>query len=183
MSGMVARLSESAGPPSKALLCSSCRPKPPSCLEITQDMHHFRSVSMYLSAFVHLTSCIQQLLRSGPGSQMPDTCHLLCLNSVRPVLRRLNFAAGDSRIETSNMMPKARCIHPSCSHPSCSVPSTDLHHGRRLQSKARQACWQHQEAFCAGTQCLATVAWQGRAHTLVNMYLMDRPPTLSASIA
>jgi hypothetical protein len=175
---MVARLSDSAGPPSRALLCSSCRPKPPSCLEITQDMHHFRSVSMYLSAFVHLTSCTQQLLRSGPGSQMPDPCHLLCLNSVRPILRRLKFAAGDSRTETSNMMPEARRTHPSCS-----VPSPDLHHGRRLQSKARQAWWQHQEAFCAGTQCLATVAWQGRAHTLVNMYLMDWPPTLSASIA
>lgn len=145
VSGMVARLSDSAGAPSRALLCSSCRPKPPSCLEITQDMHHFRSVSMYLSAFVHFTSCTQRLLRSGPGSLTPDPCHLLCFNSARPVLRRLQFAAGDSITETSNVMPEARCTHPSCS-----VPSTDLHHGRRLQSEARQACWQCREAFCAG---------------------------------
>lgn len=57
VSDAVAQLSDITGPPSRLLLCSSCNPKPPSCLEITQDMHHFRSVSMYFSAFVHLTSC------------------------------------------------------------------------------------------------------------------------------
>ena len=54
---MVARLSDMAGPVCKALLCSSCSLRPPSCLEITQDMHHFRSQLIYFSARVHLTSC------------------------------------------------------------------------------------------------------------------------------
>lgn len=36
---------------------SSCSATPPPCRVISHDAHHFRSVSMYFMALVHLASC------------------------------------------------------------------------------------------------------------------------------
>ena len=82
LSGMAPRLSDMACPPCRTLLCSCCSPRPPSCLEITQDMHHFRSQLMYFSARVHFTSCSQAMpvrerlsSASAVEGTMPDGAH------------------------------------------------------------------------------------------------------------